>query len=83
MERLKKPKEFLNKLRLIDSDYQDNGMINHIADLLERYNKEDSKDKSKKLALRSIQLSYLIERAQTPKGNIVLDWLMEYEELNK
>ena len=40
MDRLKKPKEFLKKLRLTDSDYQDSGMINHIADLLERYNTE-------------------------------------------
>ena len=40
MDRLKKPKDFLEKLRLTDSDYQDSGMINHIADLLERYNAE-------------------------------------------
>jgi len=40
MDRLKKPKEFLEKLRLTDSDYQDSGMINHIADLLERYHSE-------------------------------------------
>lgn len=40
MDRLKKPKDFLKKLRLTDSDYQDSGMINHIADLLERYNAE-------------------------------------------
>ena len=40
MDRLKKPKDFLEKLRLTDSDYQDSGMINHIADLLERYNTE-------------------------------------------
>jgi len=40
MDRLKKPKEFLEKLGLSDSDYQDSGMINHIADLLERYHTE-------------------------------------------
>ena len=40
MDRLKKPKDFLEKLRLSDSDYQDSGMINHIADLLERYHTE-------------------------------------------
>jgi hypothetical protein len=40
MDRLKKPKDFLEKLRLTDSDYQDSGMINHIADLLERYSNE-------------------------------------------
>jgi hypothetical protein len=40
MDRLKKPKDFLEKLRLTDSDYQDSGMINHISDLLERYNAE-------------------------------------------
>jgi hypothetical protein len=40
MDRLKKPKDFLEKLRLTDSDYQDSGMINHIADLLERYSTE-------------------------------------------
>lgn len=40
MDRLTKPKEFLEKLRLSDSDYQDTGMINHIADLLERYHAE-------------------------------------------
>jgi hypothetical protein len=40
MNRLEKPKEFLTKLRLTDSDYQDNGMINHLADLLERYSTE-------------------------------------------
>jgi hypothetical protein len=40
MNRLKKPKDFLEKLGLTDSDYQDSGMINHIADLLERYHKE-------------------------------------------
>ena len=40
MDRLTKPKEFLEKLRLCDSDYQDYGMINHIADLLERYHTE-------------------------------------------
>lgn len=40
MDRLKKQKEFLEKLRLTDSDYQDSGMINHIADLLERYHSE-------------------------------------------
>ena len=37
MDRLDKPIEFLNKLGLTDSDYQDTGMINHIADLLIRY----------------------------------------------
>ena len=40
MDRLKKPKDFLEKLRLTDSDYQDSGMINHISDLLERYSTE-------------------------------------------
>jgi Tfp pilus assembly protein PilP len=40
MDRLKKPKDFLEKLRLTDNDYKDIGMINHIADLLERYNTE-------------------------------------------
>ena len=40
MDRLKKPKEFLERLGLTDSDYQDSGMKNHIADLLERYNAE-------------------------------------------
>jgi len=40
MDRLKKPKDFLEKLRLTNSDYQDSGMINHIADLLERYSTE-------------------------------------------
>ena len=40
MDRLKQPKDFLEKLRLTDSDYQDSGMINHIADLLERYHSE-------------------------------------------
>jgi hypothetical protein len=40
MDRLKKPKDFLEKLRLTDSDYQDSGMIKHIADLLERYSTE-------------------------------------------
>mgnify|MGYP003650191846 CR=1 FL=1 len=40
MDRLKKPTEFLTKLRLTDSDYMDSGMISHIADLLERYHQE-------------------------------------------
>jgi hypothetical protein len=40
MDRLTKPKAFLEKLTLTDADYQDNGMINHIADLLERYHSE-------------------------------------------
>jgi hypothetical protein len=40
MDRLTKPKEFLKKLRLSDSDYRDSGMINHIADLIERYHAE-------------------------------------------
>ena len=40
MDRLKKPIEFLTKLRLTDSDYMDSGMIIHIADLLERYHQE-------------------------------------------
>jgi len=40
MDRLTKPKAFLEKLTLTDADYQDNGMINHIADLLERYHAE-------------------------------------------
>jgi len=35
-----KPKDFLEKRRLTDSDYQDSGMINHIADLLESYSTE-------------------------------------------
>lgn len=43
MDRLKKPKEFLQQLRLTDSDYQDSGMINHIADLLERYHAKQLK----------------------------------------
>lgn len=40
MDRLTKPKAFLEKLTLTDSDYQDSGMIDHIADLLERYHTE-------------------------------------------
>jgi len=50
MDRLKKPKKFLEKLRLKDSDYQDEGMINHIADLLERYHTEQ-------LILHGVRLS--------------------------
>ena len=40
MDRLKKPKAFLEKLTLTDSDYQDSGMIDHIAGLLEGYHTE-------------------------------------------
>lgn len=44
MDKLKKPKEFLERLELHDCDYMDSGMINHIADLLERYSGEQNKE---------------------------------------
>lgn len=55
MDRLTKPKDFLEKLGLSDCDYQDSGMINHIADLLERYHAEQ-------LRLGATSTSKLIHR---------------------
>jgi hypothetical protein len=55
----KKPKDFLEKLGLTDSDYQDSGMINHISDLLERYHTEQ-------LNLSGVDIT-LTERIITPE----------------
>ena len=69
MDRLKKPKDFLEKLRLTDSDYQDSGMINHIADLLERYNAEHLILQGVSERLNSIDFALHLE-ALTPLNRI-------------
>lgn len=51
MDRLEKPKKFIEELGLSNSDYSDAGMIDHIADLLERYSATQ---------LRSVSVSDII-----------------------
>lgn len=99
MDRLKKPKEFLKKLRLEDGDYQDSGMINHIADLLERYHneqlllyRESNCDVKPPLGLvpkwvrqkeRYKEVCQAISRHYNSNIEIPTEWIEEYNELTK
>lgn len=44
MEELQKQKQFLKEIGISDQGYQDEGMFNHIAELLSKYDKHQAKD---------------------------------------